>query len=251
MTPRLRQILEQEPATDVADVLARMNAIVDALPPHDGVRHFTALYLAVTDAVEQELRQTEFEDGSFVRELDVVFANLFLESLRHALLGDGPVAKAWAPLIAARGNRKVLALQFALAGMNAHINRDLPIAIVATCQLRAVALRDSSPQQRDFRRINPLLVEVEERVKAKLLTDAMREFDLALGDLDDVVAMWNVERAREAAWTNAEALWTIQRLPHLHAEFLKTLDGLVALAGRGILRPLLLRSVRERSRVED
>jgi hypothetical protein len=244
LSPRLRQILEQSPATDVADVLGRMRAVVDALPQSDGVRAFTALYLAVTEAVEEDLQHAEFEDDAFVRSLDVVFANLYFESLRNAILAAGPVPKAWAPLIGARRKRNVLALQFALAGMNAHINRDLPIAIVATCELRAVALRDGSPQQRDFRRINPLLARVEDRVKADLVTDGIRQFDLALGDLDDLIAMWKVERAREAAWTNAEALWAIRRLPNLRGEFLKTLDGLVALAGRGLLRPLLLRSAR-------
>jgi hypothetical protein len=50
--------------------------------------------------------------------------------------------------------------------------------------------------------------------------------------------MWKVERARDAAWTNAEALWAIRRLPRLRGEFLATLDRLVGFAGRGLLRPL-------------
>jgi hypothetical protein len=60
-----------------------------------------------------------------------------------------------------------------------------------------------SPQERDFQRINPLLRLVEGRVKQELVTEALRDFDVALGDVDDVIAMWNVERAREAAWTHA------------------------------------------------
>jgi len=242
----LRQILEEKPATQVAEVVARMKAIVGALPPDDGVRAFTGLYLAVTEAVEAEAKPGAFEDAGFVRQLDVDFANLYFGALRNALLGTGPVPKAWVPLIEARGRKGVFPLQFALAGMNAHINRDLPIALVTTCEGRQVDLRDGSPQQRDFRRINPLLALVEGRVKTQLVTDALREFDDVLGELDDVIAMWNVERAREAAWTNAEALWAIRGLPHLSADFLKTLDGLVGLAGRGILRPLALRRARER-----
>jgi hypothetical protein len=124
--------------------------------------------------------------------------------------------------------------------MNAHINRDLPLALVATCEARKVELRDNSPQQRDFKRINQLLERVEGRAKQALVTDALRDFDVALGDLDDVIAMWKVERAREAAWTNAEALWALKGLPRLRAEFVATLDRLVGFAGRGLLRPLLL-----------
>jgi Family of unknown function (DUF5995) len=236
----LRRLLEAKPATRVADVIARMKQIVAALPPGDGVQAFTALYLAVTEAVDEAAKPGAFEDAPFVRMLDVVFANHFFGALRNALLESGPVPKSWAPLLEARGKRGVLPLQFALAGMNAHINRDLPLALVETCETRNVELSDATPQQRDFRRINPLLELVEGRIKAELVTEALAHFDVALGELDDVLAMWKVERAREAAWTNAEALWAIRRLPRLTDEFLETLDRLVGFAGRGLLHPLAL-----------
>ena len=239
MTAELRQILESKPATRIVEVIARLKKIVAALPPADGLRAFTALYLAVTEAVAAS-RPGEFEDLPFIRWLDVVFANLYFQALRNSLLGAGPVSRAWAPLLEARGKLGVLPLQFALAGMNAHINRDLPIALVATCEGRRIELRGGSPQQRDYRRINPLLTLVENQVKAELVTDALRDFDVALGDLDDIVAMWKVERAREAAWVQAETLWALRSLPHLRGEFTGTLDRLVGLAGRGILRPLAL-----------
>jgi hypothetical protein len=240
LTEELRRLLEAKPAMRVADVIARMKQIVTVLPPGDGVRAFTALYLAVTEAVDEAAKPGAFEDAPFVRRLDVVFANHFFGALRNALLESGPVPKSWAPLLEARGKRGVLPLQFALAGMNAHINRDLPLALVETCEARNVELSDGTPQQRDFRRINPLLELAEDRIKAELVTEALAHFDVALGELDDVIAMWKVERAREAAWTNAEALWAIRRLPRLSDEFLETLDRLVGFAGRGLLRPLAL-----------
>jgi hypothetical protein len=240
LSEALRPIVEAKPAARIADVVARMEAIVAALPPGDGIRTFTGLYLAVTEAIAETAAQ-EFEDTAFVRWLDVVFANLYFAALRNALVGTGPVPKAWAPLLEARGRSGVLPLQFALAGMNAHINRDLPLALVATSEARRIELRDGSPQKRDFERINPLLALVESRIKQELVTDALRHVDVALGDVDDVIAMWNVERAREAAWTHAEALWAIRRLPDLRGQFVATLDRLVGFAGRGVLRPLALR----------
>jgi hypothetical protein len=237
----LEEILAAGPAARITEVVARLKAIVGALPPNDGLRAFTALYLAVTEAVEQAAKPGGFEDARFVRWLDVVFANLYFEALRNALVGGGPVPKAWAPLLRARGKRGVLPLQFALAGMNAHINRDLPLALVRTCEGRSVELKRRSPQQRDFRAINALLVGVEAQVKAQLVTDALRDFDVALGELDDVVAMWKVERAREAAWNHAETLWALRDAPQLSARFLRTLDRMVGFAGRGLLRPIALR----------
>jgi Family of unknown function (DUF5995) len=239
VTENLRDVLAAKPATSIAAVIARMKQLVAALPPHDGVRTFAALYLAVTEAVDESAKDGAFEDASFARRLDVVFANHFFSALRNALLRAGPVPKSWSPLFEARGRRGVLPLQFALAGMNAHINRDLPIALEATCQARKVAPEQGTPQQRDFRRVNPLLERVEGRVKEELLTAALAQVDLALGNVDDVIAMW-VERARETAWANAETLWAIRQLPRVRAEFLLAQDRLVGFAGRGLLRPVAL-----------
>ena len=234
-------MLEAKPATRMVEVIDRMQRLMAALPETDGVRAFTGLYLAVTEAIDAEVGSSAFEDAPFVRFLDVVFANHYFGALRSALLASGPVPKAWAPLIEARGKRGVIALQFALAGMNAHVNRDLPLALVKTCEARRVVPREGSPQHRDFRKLDSLLARVEGRVRSQLVTDALREFDIALGELDSVIAMWNVERARQAAWIQAETLWAIRDLPPLRAELETTLDRFVGFAGRGILRPLALR----------
>jgi hypothetical protein len=58
-----------------------------------------------------------------------------------------------------------------------------------------------------------------------------------LGRLDDIVAMWSVRNAREAAWTNGEILWVQRSLPELSAQFLATLDRMTGFAGRGLLIP--------------
>jgi hypothetical protein len=55
--------------------------------------------------------------------------------------------------------------------------------------------------------------------------------------IDDIVAMWNIERARDAAWTNAEALWALRDSPELSANYLLALDRMVGLTGRGLLVP--------------
>jgi Family of unknown function (DUF5995) len=232
--------LDLRPAVRITEVIARLRNLVAALPPGDGVRAFTTLYLAVTEAVQDAAQPGEFEDAPFVRWLDVVFANLYFEALRGGLLAAGSAPKAWAPLVEARGRTGVVSLQFALAGMNAHVNRDLPVALVQTWEGRKLEPRRDSPQLRDFRKLNGLLAEVEEQVKAELVTDALRDFDVALGDLDDVLAMWKLARARDAAWTNAETLWALRGLPVLRDEFLGSLDRLVGFAGRGLLRPLSL-----------
>jgi hypothetical protein len=222
----------------IEDVVRRLRQVVAELPADDGVSAFTRLYLAVTEAVAAAARTDEFEDPEFLRVLDVAFASLYFEALDALAAGRG-VARAWRPLVEARRRRGVLPLQFALAGMNAHINRDLPVALVQAWAELGVEPRRSSPQRRDFRRVNALLEQTEERVKPLLVTGPLADVDASLGRLDDVLAMWKVEKAREAAWANAETLWALRDRPQLSRSFVRALDGTIGLAGRGLLRPVL------------
>ena len=238
MTRALEEVLRQRPPARIVDVVARMEAIGAALPPDDGVAAFNRLYLEVTRGVLDALGPGRFRDGRFLRWLDVVFANLYFAALRSLVLGPGPAPRAWAPLVEARARRGILPLQFALAGMNAHINRDLPVGLVDTCRALRVELRRPSPQYDDFCVVNELLEEAQERIKRVFAVGALGTIDAALGRQDDVLAMWNVRAAREAAWTNAEVLWTLRGLPHVQARFLRALDRMVGFAGRGLLRPL-------------
>jgi hypothetical protein len=63
----------------------------------------------------------------------------------------------------------------------------------------------------------------------------MKHADEALGRVDDVIAIWSVARARDAAWSNARVLWALRDEPDLRRPFVESLDGLVGLASRGLL----------------
>ncbi len=89
----------------VDDVVERLQAIEEALPERDGVRAFTALYRAVTEAVDERVRPGNFADARFTRWLDVVFANLYLRALRAHVLGPKRPPRAWAALFEARSRR--------------------------------------------------------------------------------------------------------------------------------------------------
>lgn len=220
----------------VDDVVERLRALEAVLPEGDGVRAFTALYRAVTEAIDERVRPGTFADARFTRWLDVVFANLFLRALRAHVLGPKRPPRAWAALFDARSHRGIAPIQFALAGMNAHINRDLPLALVETCRALDVVPTHDCPQHADYRAIDPLLAETEARVRADFATGLVGWADDALGELDSVVAMWNVRRARAAAWVNGETLWAVRDVPFAGARFAVTLDRLVGLASRGLLR---------------
>lgn len=223
----------------IADVLARMEELDQTLPAEDGARWFNRLYLEVTRAVAAH------ETGgpeTFLAGLDVRFAGAYFAALdaagRGAELPDDFPYRAWKPLFEARHERGVAPVQFALAGMNAHINHDLALGVCDECVERGVEPRTGSPEHAEYLAVNPLIKEVEERVKVWLLTDALADLDRDFGPVDDVVAIWSVERARDAAWIRAQVLWHLRALPALRDEYLDVNDRATELASRGLLVPV-------------
>jgi hypothetical protein len=233
----LAEVLAEPPAT-IDEVVARLQAIDDALPAGDGVAWFARLYLEVTRDVGTALIPGTFRDPRFLLQLDLAFAGLFFDALRRSLQSPPKTPKAWAPLLEARAAHGIAPIQFALAGMNAHINRDLPIALVTACEQAGVDLMEATPEHADFVRVNALLAATEQRVKAQFATGLVGVVDVALGDVDDRIAMWNVGRARDAAWVQALTLWTLRVLPPLQRDAIDTLDHVVGFAGRGLLVPI-------------
>lgn len=113
-------------------VIARMTAQLDELRhAGDGRTAFQATYLRTTRAVADALRAGAFLDAGWVERWDAAFAGLYLDALDAARRGD-PVPRPWAVAFeAATGERSLPALQHVLLGMNAHINYDLPQALLA------------------------------------------------------------------------------------------------------------------------
>ena len=70
--------------------------------------------------------------------------------------------RAWAPLFEARRNPRVAPLQFALAGLNAHTNHDVPIGLVKACARTGVEPRVRSAQFRDYAAMTELLRHTED-----------------------------------------------------------------------------------------
>jgi hypothetical protein len=115
----------------IADVITRMQAIDDLLPDGDGVKWFNRLYLMVTRQVDTNPPGGEWQNPEWLLHLDVVFAGLYFGAVRNYLSGAG-TASAWAALFESRYDPYIEHIQFALAGMNAHINHDLALAVLQT-----------------------------------------------------------------------------------------------------------------------
>ena len=123
-------------------------------PLPDGVACFNGMYLQVTEAVRDEL--PAFESPEFVERLDVLFAEFYFQAF-DAAAARAWVSEAWAPLFERRDERGILALQFAIAGMNAHINNDLAHALVLTWRELDLEPSRDTPEFRDYKKVNAIL----------------------------------------------------------------------------------------------
>lgn len=220
----------------VDDVLHRLRRIDGELRGRDGVKVFNRMYLTVTEEVARRLdTRIAFRDAGFMADLDVAFAGFWIDAYDAAGRGN-PVPRAWAPLFELRRHRALLPIQFALAGMNAHIEHDLPLAVVRTCAQRRTSPRNAKVR-RDYQTVNSVLAGVEEPIRRSFLTELERAADEHVGPLVHVVSSWNIDKARDLAWVSVEALWSMRRLPSLQQRYAEALAHTVGMASRYLLTP--------------
>jgi hypothetical protein len=239
--PELLAAVRSAPQT-VADVIRMLDEIQSLCIDGDGLKWFNGLYLQVTQAVQARaaLRAgapDAFVDASWIAALDATFAGFYFAALKASLSG-AETPGCWQAVFGVRNQPAIARIQFAMAGMNAHINHDLPQAVVATCKATGIRPEHGSPQYSDFTAINAtldgLIAAARNELHVRLLGDALPP----VSRLEDTLAAWSVSAARESAWNNAELLWNLGDVPPLSATFLDTLDGFTSLAGKALLVPV-------------
>ena len=215
--------------TRVRDVAARLRRLLAGLPPRDGVAVFGGVYLTVTEAVRAQLADGEvFREPGEIARLDVLFAGRFLDALQ-----PGRAPACWRPLLELRLRPGIRPVQFALAGMNAHIGHDLPLAVLDTC-----AALGCGPAELDgdFHRVNQVLAQLERQVRERLMPGAGEPEP---GDpLLHLLSTWSIDGAREAAWASALALWQLRDTPAALAAATDALSDATGLVSRCLLTPL-------------
>ena len=222
------------PVSTISGVIARMEAIDRALPRKDGVAIFNRLYLQVTLAVDSASAGTEFENPAFVERLDVVFACLYFDAEATISSGAGcPVA--WRPLVQRRTDA-LEPIQFALAGMAAHISHDLPIAVVTTCEELGLVPDDDGAVHRDYQRVDGLLATVETHVAGWFDTGLIADIeDVTPQKTDEAIAMWSLAGARDVAWDHARTLWELRHAGPIRDAYLAGLAQTTELTARAML----------------
>ena len=220
-------------ATTVDEVAAGLERLERALPPSDGIKWFTYLYGEVTKAIAGLFDAGDFEAPDFMGRLVVDFGNAFFAVVD----GTSPPDHAWQPVFDRRHDRDIAPVQFAIAGLNAHVGYQLPVGLAEQWRSAGLEPGASTPQHRDYDRVNATIGAVEPRAKRHLLTGAVKEVDRIFDGADDVVAVWSVEAARESAWAHGAAVWRLWDEPVLLQPYLDALEHTVGLVSRLLLVP--------------
>jgi hypothetical protein len=222
------------PVVTVAEAIARMEAIDAALPAADGLACFNRIYLDVTRRVNSQLGQGFFADPEFMTQLDVTFANLYFGAADAAADPAAAVPSAWRPLVDRRATAGIEPVQFALAGLNAHINHDLPLAVVSTCTARATA-PDAGPHFADYQKVDQLLDAAEQSIRQSFEDAAELAADRHLSAVANLIGNWSINSARDVAWNNSLLLWAIRDVKVARGLFLDSLTSSTVLASRMLL----------------
>ena len=210
-----------------------MEAIGASVPAADGLGCFNRMYLEVTKQVQSSLSAGFYADPAFMTELDVTFANLYFTAADAA---DNPAAAplAWRPLIELRGQPGIEPIQFALAGMNAHINHDLPLAVTATCTALATS-PSAGTHQADYQKVDQLLDAAEQSVRQSFESAPELAVDRHLQAVNNLIASWSINSARDLAWNNSLLLWEIRTDPLACGLFRESLAASTAAASSMLL----------------
>ncbi len=223
-------------------VIAQMSAQAGELRRAGDARlAFHATYLRTTEAVAAALRAGMFADGSWVEWWDVAFAQLYLDALDASQRGE-PVPAPWAVAFGAAGRQRGLGpVRHVLLGMNAHINYDLPQALLAVISDEEFAdPAVCAAREADHRRIDEVLAAqvTAEDAELQRLAPARTWQDVLLQPLNRMAARRFLREARARVWANAVQLSLARRAgPDSYERRLAQLEELCGRRVADLVRP--------------
>lgn len=184
-------------------VIESLDAIIKQCEDdNDTAGYFAALYQKVTKRVKQGIVNNEFEDGARMEQLDVLFANRYLNAYFAWKLNQ-PVSASWKKAFDITTDYWPIVLQHLLISMNAHINLDLGVAAAAISTDKNI-----NALQNDFNKINTILSSLVAEVQNELV-DIWPRLKWILQHtkkVDDFMVDFSMQLSREGAWQFAVSI---------------------------------------------
>jgi Family of unknown function (DUF5995) len=199
-------------APGVAAVHGRMLGLLAQLQAErDPLRFFLGTYGRTTAAVGEAIGQARFEDPAWVDRWDVAFAGRYLDALAAHRADPASAPRPWRLAFGAPAG--LHPLQHVLLGINAHINYDLPQALLAVISDADFAdARLMARRQRDHERIDGVLatrVAAEDAELERAEREAARSRSLqdrVLQPLNRAASRRFLGEARRKVWHNTGQL---------------------------------------------
>ena len=230
------------PVTTIDEVLERQHEIADYLARQpagtgDGIWIFNDLYITITEQVKQGCDKSDYEDNEFMKALDVAFANRYFDALRDDARHQGSAPEPWQVLIGCRTRKHIEALQFAAAGVNAHINFDLAAAVFKTWH--ELGHGQGAAQHKTYQAIDGVFAKEMDPLRKKFELNWQREVDEGpISKFLDLLGDLLVDGTRDLAWHHAKTLWKWRRVPLADHMTMDWLSLTAHAAGEALLLPL-------------
>jgi len=224
---------------NIDEIIAAMDSTIARCSEESSqLGYFAVLYYDVTVKVREAILAGCFEDGERMEQLDVIFAQRYLDAIAQFWRGEEPTL-SW--MMAFRSTRRwsPTILQHLLLGMNAHINLDLAIAAAQSAPGEKLA-----GLEHDFIKISDILTamvwDVQKRIDA--VSPWIRLIDKAGGRSDASILAFAITEVRHMAWQSALRLNAAG--PDDILREIGQLDTVISDIGRQICKPgLLLRLI--------
>ena len=189
----------------VESVVRTMRERLDGLSPEQAyLREFLGTYQRTTLAVGKAVDAGEFEDPDWVERWDVAFAELYVDAL-DAHLGEGTPSRPWR--LAFDAAPDLPALRHVLLGINAHVNYDLPqalLAVISDDDFTDASLITS--RRRDHERIDGVLAGRVAAEDAELAVHGRSLSDRVLQPLNRLASKRFLRESRMKVWHNTVEL---------------------------------------------
>ena len=219
----------------VITMLQQAQSILDELPPSQAanrVSAFNSLYLTITKRVDGAL-VTGVNSPEFLELLDVQFAKRYFAALDQWNRDEEDTPDVWEVLFKRAGDERLSRLVAAMLGVNAHINHDLSLALIATWN--EVGPPTDDMIHPDYLLINQIFYEEIPPLRRRFSDNWQLELDQFVGPLDDWSQRVLVRVTRAHAWDQARHLWALRNDPDDFEQARRTMDRAAAVLGEWVI----------------
>ncbi len=186
---------------------------IELLDPREPRGLFLQIYQQVTIEVQAMLARGEFANAKWVERLMLEYANLYRESFVLSEIRPDLLSPAWALAYENPDVTKGSASLQLFAAINAHVNRDLPYALV-----RAGTDFSSESMKNDFQTISRSFT-----ITMPKLWNILTQYDLCVRPRPErqtalSLIQWAMKVTRERAWATGAKLQLTSTGPSALAE---------------------------------